>query len=95
MEKYILALDDVGLERVSAEKISSTKDIQSEAERFKRVLAGDGPSSCVDFTCLNAGAILYISGMCESIREGIIRSKAAIVNGKAYAKLEQWKKVQN
>jgi len=95
IKEYTLKPEEVGLERVSLEEISSTNDLQSEAERFKQVLAGIGPAACINFTCLNAGAILYIAGLYDSVQEGVLRSKAAIESGLAYAKLEQWKKVQN
>ncbi len=95
MKEYTLTPEDVGLEHATFQEISTTNDLQSEAERFKQVLAGNGPAACIDFTCLNAGAILYIAGICESIKDGVSQSKSAVENGFAYAKLEQWKKFQN
>jgi len=95
MKEYILTPEEVGLERVALQEISTTNDLKLEAERFKKVLAGDGPSACIDFTCLNAGAILYVAGICDSIKDGVSQSKSAIEKGSAYKKLEQWKKYQN
>ena len=93
--EYSIKPEDFGFSRVKMSAISTTKNLQSEAERFEQVLAGNGNDACVDFTCLNAGAILYIAGICETIQAGIQKSKAAIADGFAYAKLEQWRKVQN
>jgi len=93
--EYTLTPEDAGLARVAMEEIATTNDLQSETARFKKVLAGDGPTACIDFTCLNAGAILYIAGISDSIKDGVAKSRAAIVNGAAFAKLEEWKRVQN
>ena len=95
LQEYNLTPEEVGLKRVSQQEIATTNNLESESERFKKVLAGDGPSACIDFTCLNAGAILYIAGICDSIKDGVAKSKAAIANHSAYDKLEQWKKLQN
>ena len=94
-KEYTLTPEDVGLARVSLREIATTNDLQRETERFKKVLTGDGPQACIDFTCLNAGAILYIAGISDSIKEGVARGKAAITNGLAHEKLEQWKRVQS
>ncbi|MDH4321854.1 MAG: anthranilate phosphoribosyltransferase [Desulfobulbaceae bacterium] len=94
-KEYTLTPEDVGLARVPLQEIATTNDLQRETERFKKVLAGDGPSACIDFTCLNAGAILYIAGISGSLKDGVAQSKAAIASGAAAAKLEQWKRVQN
>ena len=95
MKEYSIIPEDLGLERVSVQDIAPTNDLQRETERFKKVLTGDGPNACIDFTCLNAGAILYTAGICDSIKDGIARSKSAITNGLAHEKLEQWKQFQN
>ncbi len=94
-KEYTLTPEEVGLTRVSLPEIATTNDLQQEAERFKKVLAGNGPTACIDFTCLNAGAILYIAGISDSIKDGVARSKEAISNGSAHEKLELWKRLQN
>ncbi|MDH3393908.1 MAG: anthranilate phosphoribosyltransferase, partial [Desulfobulbaceae bacterium] len=93
--EYTLTPEDAGLTRVSVQEIATTNDLQSETERFKKVLVGDGPAACIDFTCLNAGAILYLAGISDSIKDGVAQSKAAIASGASAAKLQQWQQVQN
>nr|MBF0221857.1 anthranilate phosphoribosyltransferase [Desulfobulbaceae bacterium] len=95
IKEYRITPEEVGVKRVSFHEISATNDLKTEADRFVSVIAGNGPTACIDFTCLNAGAILYITGICDSIKDGVIKSKAAIESGAAHEKLEQWKKVQN
>ncbi len=94
MKEYILTPEEVGLERACLQDIASTNDLDSEVERFRKVLTGEGSSACIDFTCLNAGAILYVSGICDSIKDGVGQSKSAIADGLAHEKLEQWRQVQ-
>lgn len=94
IKEYNLTPEDVGLRRVSFDDISATNDLKAETDRFMRVIAGKGPAACVDFTCLNAGAILYIAGICSSIQDGVAKSKSLLESGVAHEKLEQWKKIQ-
>ena len=42
---------------------------------------------------MNAGALIYISGMCSSIQEGIALAKDTILSGKAksqFNKIKEW-----
>ncbi|WP_147654091.1 anthranilate phosphoribosyltransferase [Vulcaniibacterium gelatinicum] len=43
-----------------------------------------------EIVALNAGAALYVSGVAESIADGIARARAAIASGAARARLEQF-----
>lgn len=95
MEEYTVTPEELGVKRALVEKITATGDLERETKRFLAVLKGDGPEECIDFTCINAGAILYVSGLCKSIKEGVLQSNRAIRDGSAHAKLEQWKKSQN
>ena len=69
--------------------------MQKEAERFAAVLSGKGHDGCLDFTCLNTGAILYIAGKVKSLKEGAELSRETIRSGKAIEKMRQWVAVQN
>jgi anthranilate phosphoribosyltransferase len=56
---------------------------------FERLLEGqDGP--CREAVLLNAGAMIYVSGQVDSIREGVVSAKEAIDRGEAKEKLQQW-----
>ncbi|MBD3258328.1 anthranilate phosphoribosyltransferase [candidate division GN15 bacterium] len=48
-----------------------------------------------DAVVLNAGAMLYIADLAESIDQGVTRAEEAIDAGHARAKLEQWVAVSN
>jgi anthranilate phosphoribosyltransferase len=64
-------------------------------KRFLHVISGKGPDACNDFTCLNAGAILYTAGVARGLKEGVAASREAIGSGLALAKLRQWATVQD
>jgi anthranilate phosphoribosyltransferase len=87
--------EDVGLKRREYEEIASTGDVGKESDRFISVIAGTGPAACIDFTCLNAGAILYLAGVSDSIKKGVELSRETVLTGKALAKLAEWIRVQN
>ena len=94
-KEYVLRPEDLGMETVPFAEIAATGDLTKERRRFLGVLAGTGEQSCIGFTCLNAGATLYVGGHAGSITEGIGLASAAIADGSALAKLKGWVAVQN
>ncbi|MHC1729537.1 MAG: anthranilate phosphoribosyltransferase [Syntrophobacteraceae bacterium] len=87
---FLMAPEDVGLKRADYSSIAATGDIQKETVRFMKIISGTGHPECVDMTCLNAGAILYLAGKAEDIRTGVEKSREIIETGKALAKLSRW-----
>ncbi|MCI5146086.1 MAG: anthranilate phosphoribosyltransferase [Candidatus Electrothrix sp. AR3] len=92
---YILRPEEVGLKTVPFDEIAPTNDLKTERLRFLRVLAGQGHQGCIDFTCLNAGAVLYIGEQAASIEEGVQMACKAITSGAALEKLKSWISVQS
>lgn len=88
--EYTLHPEDAGLKRISFQEIASLRDTARESVRFVQVLSGTSSKSCVDFTCLNAGAILYTAGKCDSLKKGVEMSREAIEDSRAIEKLRQW-----
>ena len=87
--------EDVGLNTVRFEKIAATGDLLEESKRFVKVIAGVEPEACIDFTCLNAGAILMVAGMTDNWQDAIERSREAVMSGNALRKLRSWVTTQN
>lgn len=87
--------EDVGLNTAQFKDIAATGDLAAESIRFLKVLAGREHEACIDFTCLNAGAILHVADIAQSIEHGIQLSREAITNGAALKKLRNWVEVQN
>ncbi len=95
IEQYQISPSDFALKDYSYHDIAALDNCQEESRRFITVIAGKGFQPCIDFTALNAGAILYISGAKRSIREGIDDALEAIHKGKALSKLCEWVTQQN
>lgn len=91
---FSLAPEDVGLKRAKYSAIAATGDLKKEAVRFMNVISGAGYPECIDLTCLNAGAILYLVGMAGDIRAGIEASRDIIESGRALTKLSEWVSTQ-
>jgi anthranilate phosphoribosyltransferase len=92
---YLFRPEDAGLSTVPFAEIAATGDLGRETERFLRVLSAKGHQGCIDFTCLNAGATLYIGDQAGSITEGVRMAYDAIVSGAAIDKLRRWVSAQN
>jgi anthranilate phosphoribosyltransferase len=88
---YELHPVDFGISPVPAAEIAATGQVDLEARRFISVLKGVGRySACEDFACLNAGAILYITGQVPEMRRGLDFARQAVASGAAIAKLREW-----
>ncbi len=94
-QEYTICPEDIGLQRKPFEEIASLGDPSKEAFRFLKVLSGKEHQACVDFTCLNAGAILYTAGKCDSLQKGVELSREIIESNRAIEKLRQWAMVQD
>jgi len=92
---YEIHPEEMGLAVRSFQEIAATGQVETEAARFLRVLAGRGESACADFTCANAGAILYVAGQCDTIRQGVEKSRETLASGRALTQLRQWVEAQN
>lgn len=93
-QNFTLAPEDVGLKRTEYSAVCATGKVFDEAVRFLEVIAGKGHRACVDFTCLNAGAILYIIGNAKDIKTGVEASREFIEAGHALRKLCEWVSTQ-
>jgi anthranilate phosphoribosyltransferase len=94
MERRSIQPEDAGIKRCALEDILSTGSIRTEAHRFVEVLSGSSHKACIDFTCLNAGAILYVAGKSPDLKIGVEMSRETIMTGGAIDKLKEWLAVQ-
>lgn len=92
---YRLTPKDLGLARTRYEAIAACGDVHKEAVRFVQVISGTGHFPCVDLTCANAGAILYVAGRAADLPSGVSASRELIETGRAFDKLCQWITVQS
>ena len=84
---YVINPHDLGLEMHPLEKVLGG-DAAENARIIQGVLQGE-KSPYRDVVLANAGACIYVSGLSESILEGVKLAAEAIDNGNAYAKLNQ------
>jgi anthranilate phosphoribosyltransferase len=84
---YKLKPEDFGLRRYSLEDIKGSLP-KDNAKELKELFNGKQGAKR-DFLLLNSGAILYASGKCKSIYDGIEMAKELIDSGKTFKKFEE------
>lgn len=78
---WTLRPQDVGLKPRRPEEIAGG-DPAHNAEIFREVMAGGAPAAR-EIACLNAGAALYVSGLAQSLEEGLGLADRAVSDGSA------------
>jgi anthranilate phosphoribosyltransferase len=94
LREYDICPEEFGITRVPYELIAPIRDREQEAVRFLQVLAGAGHRACVDFVCLNAGAVLFVAGRTETLSRGVLMSQELLYGGQALKKMAAWVTVQ-
>ena len=89
IETFDVYPEDIGLKRGKARDIIARGSHRENAEVIARVLAGREGGSCQDIILLNAAAILVLADVCKDLRDGYELARQAIVDGRAFTKLEQ------
>ena len=87
VSSYMISPADFGIEMAQLDEIKVDGVDQSLA-MIQSVLANT-PGPALDIVCLNAGAAIYVSGVAESLQDGIAKARTAIAEGKASAVLAQ------
>src|SRR5215212_1856851 len=86
LSTYEVAPEDVGLPRAEPGALQGgTPDVNAETTR--RIFAGY-PGPARDVAVLNAGAAIYVSGIVETLEQGVRTAEAVIDDGRAAAALE-------
>lgn len=93
VQRYTLMPERFGLQRTDIMALV-VKDVQESLALLRAVLAGT-PGPARDIVLLNAGAAIYVSGLADSIEQGIVKARAAIASGVAQQKLEALVKLTN
>ncbi len=78
---YTLSPEDFGLSRADPDTLR-VETAEQSLEIIRAVLEGQaGPAR--DIVCLNAGAAIYVAGVCPDLRSGVLLAQQYIDNGKA------------
>jgi anthranilate phosphoribosyltransferase len=64
----------------------------ANAKSFCELLEGAAAASIRDLVALNAGAVLYVAGRAQSIKEGYIQAKLCVVDGRMKQKFDEYKR---
>ena len=62
----------------------------AESKAMLEAVLADEPGPARDIVVLNAGAALYAANVAPTLADGIERARAAIADGSARAKLDQY-----
>ncbi|MBU0650998.1 anthranilate phosphoribosyltransferase [bacterium] len=90
IKEYTIKPENFGFKRVSLDELAGG-EIEDNMKIVLNILKGEkGPKR--DVVLLNAGAAIYISGMCDSIKKGVELARESIDSGKALEKLEKLRK---
>jgi anthranilate phosphoribosyltransferase len=93
INRYKIKPEDFGIQRSSLEEIRVEGPEQS-LQIIKGVLSNK-PGPALDVVVLNAGATIYVSGVADSLHDGVDLASKVVANGLAKAKLEQFISVSN
>lgn len=80
---YFITPADFDMQSYKSIDISEGKNVEENSKIFKDIITGKERGAKLDIVLLNAGALIYISGLTKSISEGIKLAKETIESGKA------------
>ncbi len=86
IKNYILNPEDYGFKKVDEVKLKGGNILDNTKIALDILNGKKGPKT--DVVILNAGAAIYVSGVVDSIKEGINKAQESIESGAARGKLE-------
>jgi len=86
IQEYSLSPQDFCLDSVPLNALFGGSP-EENAKIFVDVLQGKAEQPVLDTVAANAGALLYISGVSDSLKQGVVDAKMIISSGKAFDKL--------
>jgi anthranilate phosphoribosyltransferase len=93
LTRYTLAPGDVGVEvfdaAAAAGEALTGASPQENAEVTRAIFRGE-PGPRGDLAAINAGAAIYAAGVADSIAEGVVAAREALVGGQAAEALERF-----
>jgi len=90
---YQINPEDFGIKKEPLEKLKGGTP-EDNAKIIRKILDGESGAK-TNIVLINAGAVIYLSGKAESIKEGIELARAALASGAAKNKIEQLAKISN
>jgi anthranilate phosphoribosyltransferase len=87
IRQFSVTPEDLGLKRAGAEEIAGGTP-EENADRIRSVLLGDERGGARTVTLMNAAAALYLAGIVEGLRAGVVAAAEAVDSGAAQRTLE-------
>ncbi len=88
IQAYVITPEDFDLDRADIEQLAVTS-AEHSLKMIRGVLDGDaGPARGI--VALNAGAAIYASGVADDLKSGVSKALAAIADGSAQRKFDQF-----
>ncbi len=81
ISSYTISPEDFGIDTASSGGLK-VDSVQQSLAMIQSVLANN-PGPALDIVSMNAGAAIYVSGVANSLAEGIQKAKTAIADGRA------------
>ncbi|WP_426354977.1 anthranilate phosphoribosyltransferase [Stenotrophomonas maltophilia] len=88
VREYEIHPEDFGIAMSASRNLRVDGPEQSIA--MLRAVLDNAPGPALDIVALNAGAALYVAGVASDIGDGLARARAAIANGSARQRLQQY-----
>lgn len=88
VREYEIHPEDFGIAMSASRNLRVDGPEQSIA--MLRAVLDNQPGPALDIVALNAGAALYVAGVASDIGDGLTRARAAIANGSARQRLQQY-----
>lgn len=88
VREYEIHPEDFGIAMSASRNLRVDGPEQSIA--LLRAVLDNEPGPALDIVALNAGAALYVAGVASDIGDGLARARAAIANGSARQRLQQY-----
>ncbi|SNT83192.1 anthranilate phosphoribosyltransferase [Stenotrophomonas sp. CC120222-04] len=88
VREYEIHPEDFGIAMSASRNLRVDSPEQSIA--MLRAVLDNQPGPALDIVALNAGAALYVAGVASDIGDGLARARAAIANGSARQRLQQY-----
>lgn len=89
---YYINPEDFGFNLKPATSIQEGKTIEDNKNIFIDILSGTAESSKIEVVAMNAGALIYLSGITKSIKEGVKIAYNSIKSGKTFNYFNKLKK---
>ncbi|HCR33866.1 MAG TPA: anthranilate phosphoribosyltransferase [Stenotrophomonas sp.] len=88
VREYEIHPEDFGIAMSASRNLRV--DSPEQSIQMLRAVLDNMPGPALDIVALNAGAALYVAGVASDIGDGLARARAAIANGSARQRLQQY-----